>query len=319
MSDSRSLYEAICARHQLPIQFQPWWLDAVCTPGNWDVCIATDRGGNPTGVLPYYLTKRFGMRAIVQPPFTAYSGPWLLYPDEPQMKRPAVYSFETKTLTNLIRQLPKCAVYRQCFHPAVSNWYPFYWKGYRQTTRYTYIFENEFIAENDNVLGSTIRKKIKRNKQIVRFFEIDDPREISGLYRRSTARLGISIDHDEPVFHRLFAALKQREQSVLLGLREADNPTILAAMAIAYDRHQASFLWSGNAFPPGFKYLNYMLFAECLRWCADRGLAVDLEGSMHEGMERVLRSFGGTRTPYFQVSKIRPRILEAGLVLLGKT
>lgn len=318
MSDSRTLYEAVCTRHHLPIQFQPWWLDAVCTRGSWDVCIDTDGGGNPTGVLPYYLTKRFGMRAIVQPPYTAYSGPWLLYPDEPEMKRSAVYSFELKTLNNLIRQLPTCAVYRQCFHPAVSNWYPYYWKGYRQSTRYTYIIDNELFLNINNNLESSVKKKIKKNEQIVRLFEIDDPGEISGVYRRSTARLGISIDHDEPVFHRLFSALKQRKQGVLLGLREADNPAILAAMAIAFDQHQASFLWSGNAFPAGFKYLNYMLYAECLRWCADRGLAVDLEGSMHEGMERVLRSFGGVRTPYFQVSKIRPRILEAGLVLLGK-
>ncbi|MDX2135228.1 MAG: GNAT family N-acetyltransferase [Saprospiraceae bacterium] len=258
------------------------------------------------------------MRAIVQPPYTAYSGPWLLYPDEPDMKRPAVYSFEIKTLNNLIRQLPTCAVYRQYLHPTVSNWYPFYWQGYRQSTKYTYILENESILNIDSVLGSSVRKKIKRNKQTVRLFEIDDPGQISAVYRRSTARLGLSIENDEPVFHRLFSALKQRKQGVLLGLREADNPAILAAMAIAFDQRQASFLWSGNAFPAGIKYLNYMLFAECLQWCADRGLAADLEGSMHEGMERVLRSFGGVRTPYFQVSRIRPRILEAGLVLLGK-
>jgi len=42
----------------------------------------------------------------------------------------------------LIEKLPPLDAFAQSFHHSFINWLPFYWKGVRQTTNYTYILED---------------------------------------------------------------------------------------------------------------------------------------------------------------------------------
>ena len=37
---------------------------------------------------------------------------------------------------------PTPEIFCQNFHYSVTNWLPFYWHGFSQTTRYTYVIEN---------------------------------------------------------------------------------------------------------------------------------------------------------------------------------
>lgn len=37
-----------------------------------------------------------------------------------------------------IDNLPKFDYFNMNFHYSITNWLPFYWRGFKQTTRYTY-------------------------------------------------------------------------------------------------------------------------------------------------------------------------------------
>ncbi|MFZ4634198.1 MAG: hypothetical protein ACOYNO_08345 [Saprospiraceae bacterium] len=316
MTDNRPAYEAFCAQHHLPLPFQPWWLDAVCIHGHWNACIAQNKAGQTVGVMPYYQVRRWGLKAIVQPPYTAYSGPWVLPIDKPDAKRSTQYTHEQKIMQMLLEQLPRTAYFRQHFHPACTNWFPFYWAGYRQTTRYTHRFNQVQPVENE--WKSAVQKKIQRIEQNVHIVENVNFDTAVSLMHQSLQRQGIGHNGSSQALHRLYLALQQREQVVLLGLVESGPTRVVAAQALAFNQTEASFLFSGQVIEPGLPYLNYRLLYEALQWCAQRGLQADLEGSMHAGVEQVFRSMGAERTPYFQVTRVPNRILEAAFILSGK-
>ena len=63
-----------------------------------------------------------------------------------------------KLTTELMEQLGDTASFRQNFHENFTDWLPFYWRGYTQTTRYTYILED---MSDLNVLWNNVRQKAK--------------------------------------------------------------------------------------------------------------------------------------------------------------
>ena len=316
MTDNRPAYEAFCSQHNLPLPFQPWWLDAVCIHGQWNACIARNKAGQTVGVMPYYLTRRRGLKAIIQPPHTAYSGPWVLPLEQQDAKRSTQYAHEHKTLQILLEQLPRTTYFRQHFHPTCTNWLPFYWAGYRQTTRYTYRFNQ--VQQVEKEWKSAIQKKIQRVEQDVQIVENVNFDFATDLMNQSLQRQGIQPKGASDALLCLYQVLQQRTQIVLLGLAESGTGRIVAAQALAFNQTEAPSSFSGQVIEPRLPYLNYRLLYESLRWCAQRGLQADLEGSMHAGVEQVFRSMGAERTPYFQVSRVPNRLLEAVLTISGK-
>jgi hypothetical protein len=147
-----------------PLFFQPWWLEAV-SPGRWDFVVAR-RGEEVAGVLPYTFKLRLGLRLIEMPPLTPYLGPWLR---KSNAKYANQLSEEKELMSELINGLPRFAVFHQCLHPNTTNWLPFYWKGFSQTTLYTYRIEDTSDLESLwKETRDNIRTDIKKaEKQVV--------------------------------------------------------------------------------------------------------------------------------------------------------
>ncbi len=82
--------------------------------------------------LPFFLKRKYGFKYITMPLLCKMMGPYLL----------PIYrtiEHEHKLFEALIVQLPEVDRFVQDFHFTYQNWLPFYWKGYQQTTRYTYL------------------------------------------------------------------------------------------------------------------------------------------------------------------------------------
>jgi hypothetical protein len=61
--------------------------------------------------------------------------------------------------------------FMQLFHPACDNWLPFYWKGFSQTTHYTYVIDELLPLDRvweglDKRLRAQIRKAKKNGLQV---------------------------------------------------------------------------------------------------------------------------------------------------------
>mgnify|MGYP003322173684 FL=1 len=100
------------------------------------------------------------------PPFTQSLG--ILFPPG-EGKYAEILTRNTNTMSELISKIPSYSYFRQRLHPSLTNWMPFYWSGYSQSTRYTYIIED--LQDMDNVwkeLRSNIRQEIRKaTKSIV--------------------------------------------------------------------------------------------------------------------------------------------------------
>ncbi len=306
----KALYAEFCRNNYLPLHLQPWWMDAVCGEASWDVCIATDRGGRVTGVLPYYLTKRWGLRVIQQPSLTTYSGPWFCYPDDAAMKGTTRYTFEKKTCTALIAQLPKVAFFQQNLLPAMDNWLPFYWSGFRQTTRYTYIFEDTSdLPTLRKGLKSNLRTNIRKAEKAV-VIRDGTAAEIFALYSASLQRRFMPTPCSLQTFERLHDALAKRNNCkiFLAALPEPGMP--VAGVYLAFDERRASVLLTGIYAEHRSLYANLYLLEQALYFCHAHGLSLDFEGSMHPDIEHAFRGFGARLTPYHQIWKAGNKLLE---------
>ncbi len=304
----REAYLQFCQKHYLPLHFQPWWLDAVCGAEAWNVALATDKSGTITGVLPYYQVRRFGLNVIQLPPFTTYAGPWLFYPQETDFKANSRLSFEKKVLGELIAQLPRRAFFKQNFRPEITNWLPFYWKNFKQTTRYTYRFDTindleEITAGFKNTLRSDLKKAAQWTETIR-----DDAQwaTVFALNQRSFQRKKLRQPYHIEAFQRLHTALNQRNQSASFIARDKASGQPSAGLYLVFDQKEAAVLLTGTE--PNFKNqcAVYSLFMEAIRFCAERSLSLDFEGSMDENIERSFRAFGAPLVPYFQIGLMWP-------------
>jgi len=80
LNNDKKYYEDFCKNHQLPIFYQPWWLDCLAGENNWDVAIYK-KSNEIFGVLPYYQKNKIGFKFLGLPILSQHLGPWLIYPD----------------------------------------------------------------------------------------------------------------------------------------------------------------------------------------------------------------------------------------------
>jgi hypothetical protein len=283
---------------------QPWWLDCVA-PGAWDVA-EVRKGDDVVARLPYVARRRAGLRTIVQPQFTQTLGPWLATPTGKSGK-----SNERALLGELIDMLPPFDVFRQCFSPALTNWLPFYWTGFREAVRYTYRIED--LTDLDVVqrrFQEQVRRGIRKAPATVEV-DHDYPLEkLLALDLETYARQGLKLPHSHDVLRRLDAECAARDARRIFGAVDAQGNTH-AALYIVWDERVCYALV--NARNPDIQAFgaNTLLYWEAIRLAAEVSRVFDFEGSMVKPVEHFFRGFGGRQTPYFCIFKTTPRAKPA--------
>ena len=289
-----------------PIFFQPWWLDAVA-PGAWAYAVAR-RGEEVAGVLPYAFKIRLGFfRLVGTPTFTPYLGPWLRASTAKYANRLG----EEKDLTlELIQALPRFAAFYQTFHPSITNWLPFCWSGFEQTTLYTYRIED--TADLKKLWSETrdnVRTDIKKAQKLVQVRETDDVGEFLPLHRLTFSRQNKALPHSEAVLRRLDAACAERGARKILVAAGPDG-RLHAGIYLVTDARAVYYLLSGGDPELRNSGATSLLIWEAIRWASEQGKAFDFEGSTVEPIERFVRSFGGRQTPFFVIKKTPSVILR---------
>ena len=309
---AKEQYRLFCesAGPQVPLFQQYWWMETVCRGKQWDVALAFD-GDWLSGAMPYHYGKKRGVSFVLQPQLTQYSGPLYLYPDGLSESRRL--EFETTVARQLLAQVEarKPAVFLQSFAPGVTNWLPYYWAGFRQTTRYTYRIED--ISDPDRLLEQFDRQK--RQRKIHRFahstttrFDME-PADFARFHRQYWLQRGQKDLLDSDFVEHVCREAIGRGQGVIASLHDGDG-NLLAARFAAYDSRCAYSLMSALDVDRHRSGHSECLFWTLMQHLADKSCAFDFEGSMDEGIEYFYRSFGAVQTPYFQISKYRNLLFE---------
>lgn len=299
-------YQQICDRcTNIPIYSQYWWMEAVCAGKSWDVVITHDSNGTVTATLPYLLGSKLGQRFIVMPPLTQTNGICYHYPantsEHERLAFEKKWGFE---VINRIKQL-KIDLYLQKFSPAVSNWLPFYWAGFQQTTRYTYLIKD--ISNTDEVFkqfSSAKQRQIRkaeRNGLTLKENQLS-PAQFYGYHNRLIERKGEKEEIAETAFIHLAEAALKRGQGAILSI-EGDNGETQSALFMVWDDSCAYYLVPANDRNFSTTGAPTLLVWEAIKKASKHCKTFDFEGSMAESIENSYNQFGTTQTAYSEISK----------------
>ncbi len=307
--NKKELYREFCQHKSIPFFLNDWWLDAVSESHKWDVIIHRS-GGIITGILPYILKKKMGLTLITMPKLTPYLGPWIEYPVG--QKYATQLSYEKDVYTALIEQLPKFDFFKQRLHSSIANWTPFYWKGFKQTTRYTYILDD--LESKDKIwekFQTKIRTDIKKAKDRFKIEIKDDlPTEhLTTLSMKTFQRQGQSFPYSKALLERVFNACARHKRGKAFYAVDPSN-NIHAAIYVVWDDRTVYYLLGGTDSKLRQSGATSYLIWHAIQFAIASSKAFDFEGSMIEPVERFFRGFGGRLAPYFTIFKIKSKFLR---------
>ncbi|RED65066.1 GNAT family N-acetyltransferase [Cohnella lupini] len=307
--DAKSKYRELCgSRKDMSLFDQDWWLDIACGGSdNWDVCLV-ERNGDIVASLPYHIVKRYLFNVIQMPELTLTMGIWIRYPDNQSME--SKLSFEREIYSEIIDKLPQVDYSYQHFNWNITNWSIFFWKGFRQTTRYTFVFED--LRDLDRIYANfrdNIRAEIRKAEKVLTVIESDDLERFNEINRKTFDRQNVPLPHNVEILTSLDQACRERGcRKIWFAVDEKNQ--IHSAIYMIWDENCAYYLLGGA--DPELRKSGSHSF---LLWHAIKEMSkvtkqFDLHGGMHEPVERFFRALGAKQQPYFQVTRIKGRLFK---------
>lgn len=302
-------YRRLCdTEPSIPLFSSDWWLDAAAGPDNWDVVLVKENGTS-VGAMPFAITRRFGMGVIAQPPLTPVLGPWIRPSGETTSAR---LSNEHRIMESLIEQLPRFDHFRQTWNRTLSNWLPFYWNGFSQTTEYTYVIPalhdlDALWRGLDVSRRKHCKNGIERHKLRVRE---DLPLEVFlGLHRMSLEHRGVARSFSDECLRRIDAACVRRKRRKILVVVD-ETGRYCAGTYTVWDGNTAYALIKGA--DPNMRHTRAPSVCqwESIKFSATVAPQYDFLGNMNPSIEPYVRSFATRQTPVFTITKTPSRLLR---------
>ena len=153
---NKDKYRLLCSNESsLPLFSRDWWLDAACGETKWDVLLAEEKG-KIRAAMPLYIPHE---GIVSMPVYTQTMGPWFT-PEPKDAKYTRTLGQRQAICKEFIDILKAYPHFLQNFNYRITDWLPFYWEGYKQTTRYTYLLNN---IQDENLLWENMSPNIRRN------------------------------------------------------------------------------------------------------------------------------------------------------------
>ena len=313
---SKEKYRALCDREEsIPIFSRDWWLDTVCGPDHWEALLA-ERNGQIQAAMPLYIPTR---GIVSMPSYTQTMGPWI---------KPA--PADTKYTTELGRRQAICQQFAeelrryphflQNFAYDITDWLPFYWAGYKQTTRYTYLLnlitdETEVWRNmNPNIRRNILKARDKLRLSIRRGIPV---RQLLEIQEYTFKRQHLRNKSDTHVLERLVDICRKRGQGDIWGGYDQEGH-LHAAAFVVWQPRSAYYIAGGG--DPAYRAsgAQSLVLWEAICHASSFTDRFDFEGSMLPGVERFFRGFGAIQTPYFTISKGKLSLLDRARMKLSK-
>ena len=308
MTNKEKYIEFCNKENNLPIFHQYWWLDAVCGENNWDV-ILYEKGGHIWGSMPYYKIKKYLFKMILMPKLTQFMGPYIKFPKNQKYYKKL--SWEKEIMEYFIKNLPQVDFFYQNFHFSITNWLPFYWKGFKQTTRYTYVIDRNLDIENlSKNFETDVRRRIRKAiKNGVRVIESENVRKFYELNKMTFERQGLSIPYSYELVKKIYDYCK-KHNSVKIYFAIDNQNNIIAGSFLVYDMNTVYYLMGG--IDPERKDIGGMdlVLHESIQFALESKRDFDFEGSMIESIEKYFRSYGAIQKSYFQITKAKNKFIN---------
>jgi hypothetical protein len=287
-----------------------WWLKAV---GGKVKILGYFKDGNLLGGIPLYSEKRFGVSLYTMPKLTQTLGPILAPPSGKQVT--ASWQ-EMEILTALAKHLAKYPIFFQACHPSLQNWSPFYWNGFRQTSRATQILDLHAPGRILDGMSKTALRHIHRAERMGVTVRPCRPDELWQAEAKSFARQRLKVTHSAEYLRGLYRSAKDNSGGECFAAVDAQE-RIHAAFFVIWDRKRAIGVAAGG--DPELRASGAMslLVWHIIQFAAERTELFDFGGSVLQPVELFQRSFGTVQVPYIWIMKF-PLWLQMYLTLRRK-
>lgn len=300
---NKERYRELCLREKtIPIFSKDWWMDAVCGEDNWDVYLV-GKGMDIKASMVYSLQEKEGYRSIGRLSLTQNNGIWIKYPNGQGLI--ARQSYEEKIVNELCDFIESLNLnkYDQQYHYHFNNYLPFFWRYYKEVTKYTYVIED--TGNMELVRGqysSKLKNAIRKAEKGLQIGEETDLERFYAINRMSFERQGIEIPYTYDFFKKLYDTCHERNACKLLHAADEQGNVQSVAM-IVWDEMSVYYLLNGTN--PNLKSFqgNDLLIDGAIEEAHKLGLKFDFEGSVIKNVNHAFREFGGVPMPYFRIYK----------------
>jgi hypothetical protein len=318
MIDTNEYINWAKSKSDLPLYMQPWWLDIVCEEKGWDAVIDKNEDGTILSALAFHYGYRSGINTLTVPPLTQFTGIWL---DESLLLENSAPWDSSKcydSISRIIDKIPSRPIQTISLGPKLPTWLPFYWKGFRQTTRYTY--QINFSESGDNFRDfyhRVVRENLKKANKFCSISISDDSNLMFDFIQKTFERKGNTVPYSRNLFLSLDKELLSKNQRTIYQAND-ELGNIHGMLYVIWDSSTTYYLASGIDPDKKRSQSITLLMDRAISDSFDRSQIFDFEGSMIQGVESFFRSFGGKPVSYHKLTRFRNRFWETVQVWFGK-
>ena len=273
-----------------------WWLEAI-TKSHFKILVITEKDEIVAGIpLAYDADNK-----VNEPPLTRTLG--VLYKPQKHLSVHKQVSNQRKWLCALLDHLPLDDFVQMCTHHSFTDWLPFRWKGFNQTTRYTYLIHYNDKTLSDLWKNLSMGRKGSINRAVKNCIRIEESDDFELLYKFES----LSYERQGLMFRIPYNDLKLLDDAIKkngnrLILKAIDNLNqVHALIYVAFNAKSAYYLLSGS----DAKYRKLgghtLVVWEGLKYFKDKVEYFNFGGSDIKQIEEHVRGFGGVLTPYFHI------------------
>lgn len=307
---NKEKYGKFCEMNYVPIYSQPWWMDAVCGPENWDVWLF-EGGGNVLAAMPYYFETRGTYRYITKAPLTQTNG--ILFEKIPGRKLVSEAELQERIINAACAHIKELGVdvYEQQYSPSFQNWQPFFWNNYTNALRYTYIIrDTKNWEEVEGNISANYRKNIRKGQRLTTVSICTDKDAFYTEHERIFLRQGKRCPFSRALWNRLYDACITHEAGQAFWAMDAEG-NLHALLFLVWDQRSAYQLLGGYMAEFSSSQAYPAICYHGIHLAHEKGLAYDFEGSMIRPFAAAIRQFGGVPTPYYRIRKVfNPEIVR---------
>jgi lipid II:glycine glycyltransferase (peptidoglycan interpeptide bridge formation enzyme) len=282
-------------------------LDITAGERNWDVSIV-ERNDEIIASLPYYITKKYIFDIINMPKLTPSMGIWIKYPG--QQKYTTKLSYEKEIFKELIDNLPNFNFFYQHFHWSITNWMPFHWQGFKQSTDYTYVLENtNDLNQLFSNFRENIRREIRKAEKTLTVVEEEDIDKFYQVHKKTFDRQQMNNPYSPELIKKVDAACSSRNcRKIWFAIDEQGQ--VHSSIYVVWDSKTAYYLMGGGDPVLRTSGATSLLLWEAIKDASLQGKTFDFVGSMFEPIDRFFRGFGAVQKPYMQISKANGKLIK---------
>ncbi len=272
-----------------------WWLEAM-TQSRFKIIAAIENNEIVAG-MPIAFDE---LGKINEPLLVRTLG--VLYKHQKGISEYKQTSNQRRWINALLAGLPLDNFVRMSFHPNFTDWLPLRWKGFKQTTKYTYIIKYPQPADNlwknlNNMTQRIIKKaqakgiRIEQDNNLELLYQF-----LSLTYQRQGREYIIPFER----IKALDKAVRKNGNRIMFKAVDTNNQ-VHAMVYISFNKKSAYLLLSGS--DPKYRKLggHTLVLWQAIQFFKGKTGYFNFGGSNIERIERHFRGFGGSLTPYFEI------------------